>query len=73
VRSITGLRKPTMGWSDCHSFIPTDFALLISANSGMNGIDSGSRNIHPVKGVVRGAAYGAPSNYGYGLHSQLDR
>lgn len=31
----------TMGWSDGHSFIPVDFALLSSLKSGINGIAEG--------------------------------
>jgi len=36
-----GYRMLTMGWSDGHSFIPTDFALLSSAKSQINGIMEG--------------------------------
>ena len=32
-----GFRMLTMGWSDGHSFVPMDFALLSSAKSGING------------------------------------
>jgi DDE superfamily endonuclease/Archaeal putative transposase ISC1217 len=34
-----GFRMLTMGWSDGHSFVPIDFALLSSAKSGINGMD----------------------------------
>ena len=33
-----GFRMLTMGWSDGHTFIPMDFALLSSSKSGINGI-----------------------------------
>jgi hypothetical protein len=33
-----GFRMLTMGWSDGHSFIPMDFALLSSTKSGINGM-----------------------------------
>ncbi|MCY9670848.1 transposase [Paenibacillus alginolyticus] len=33
-----GFRMLTMGWSDSHSFIPMDFALLSSVKSQINGI-----------------------------------
>ncbi|SCW83147.1 hypothetical protein SAMN04487970_106011 [Paenibacillus tianmuensis] len=36
-----GFRMLTMGWSDGHSFIPMDFALLSSLNSGINGMTEG--------------------------------
>ncbi len=36
-----GYRMLTMGWSDGHSFIPMDFALLSSKKSGINGIMEG--------------------------------
>lgn len=36
-----GYRMLTMGWSDGHSFIPVDFALLSSLKSGINGIADG--------------------------------
>lgn len=36
-----GFRMLTMGWSDGHSFIPVDFALLSSVKSGINGIMDG--------------------------------
>ncbi|PUA37938.1 IS4 family transposase [Paenibacillus elgii] len=36
-----GFRMLTMGWSDSHSFIPMDFALLSSAKSQINGITEG--------------------------------
>ncbi len=36
-----GFRMLTMGWSDGHSFIPMDFALLSSAKSGINGMTEG--------------------------------
>lgn len=36
-----GFRMLTMGWSDSHSFIPMDFALLSSAKSQINGISDG--------------------------------
>lgn len=36
-----GFRMLTMGWSDCHSFIPMDFALLSSTKSQINGITEG--------------------------------
>ncbi|WP_127589338.1 IS4 family transposase [Paenibacillus koleovorans] len=36
-----GFRMLTMGWSDGHSFIPMDFALLSSTKSGINGILEG--------------------------------
>ncbi|WP_340007488.1 hypothetical protein MHH52_06830 [Paenibacillus sp. FSL K6-0276] len=34
-------RMLTMGWSDGHSFVPMDFALLSSAKSGINGMMEG--------------------------------
>jgi hypothetical protein len=36
-----GFRMLTMGWSDGHSFIPMDFALLSSMKSGINGMTEG--------------------------------
>ncbi|MNW45088.1 hypothetical protein D3C74_223400 [compost metagenome] len=36
-----GFRMLTMGWSDGHSFIPMDFALLSSAKSAINGMMQG--------------------------------
>ena len=36
-----GFRMLTMGWSDGHSFIPMDFALLSSAKSAINGMAEG--------------------------------
>jgi hypothetical protein len=36
-----GFRMLTMGWSDGHSFIPMDFALLSSVKSQINGIAEG--------------------------------
>jgi hypothetical protein len=36
-----GFRMLTMGWSDGHSFIPIDFALLSSAKSGITGMTEG--------------------------------
>ncbi|WP_168124070.1 transposase [Paenibacillus sp. HB172176] len=36
-----GFRMLTMGWSDGHSFVPIDFALLSSASSGINGMMEG--------------------------------
>lgn len=36
-----GFRMLTMGWSDGHSFVPMDFALLSSAKSGINGMIEG--------------------------------
>lgn len=36
-----GFRMLTMGWSDRHSFIPMDFALLSSTKSQINGITEG--------------------------------
>ncbi|MGB3720655.1 MAG: transposase [Hyphomicrobiaceae bacterium] len=36
-----GFRMLTMGWSDGHSFVPMDFALLSSAKSGINGMADG--------------------------------
>jgi len=36
-----GFRMLTMGWSDGHSFVPMDFALLSSAKSGITGIVDG--------------------------------
>lgn len=36
-----GFRMLTMGWSDSHSFIPMDFALLSSTKSQINGITEG--------------------------------
>ncbi|WP_010498974.1 IS4 family transposase [Paenibacillus elgii] len=36
-----GFRMLTMGWSDSHSFIPMDFALLSSIKSQINGITEG--------------------------------
>jgi hypothetical protein len=36
-----GFRMLTMGWSDGHSFIPIDFALLSSIKSNINGIMEG--------------------------------
>jgi hypothetical protein len=36
-----GFRMLTMGWSDDHSFIPVDFALLSSMKSGINGMMEG--------------------------------
>jgi hypothetical protein len=36
-----GFRMLTMGWSDGHSFIPIDFALLSSIKSSINGIMEG--------------------------------
>jgi hypothetical protein len=34
-----GFRMLTLGWSDGHTFIPTDFAMLSSQNACLNGID----------------------------------
>jgi len=31
----------TMGWSDGHSFVPVDFALLSSLKSAINGMSDG--------------------------------
>lgn len=36
-----GFRMLTMGWSDGHSFVPIDFALLSSVKSGINGMMDG--------------------------------
>jgi len=36
-----GFRMLTMGWTDGHSFVPVDFALLSSNNSSINGIAGG--------------------------------
>jgi hypothetical protein len=36
-----GFRMLTMGWSDSHSFIPMDFALLSSTKSQINGATDG--------------------------------
>ncbi|MGG6309205.1 IS4 family transposase [Paenibacillus macerans] len=36
-----GFRMLTMGWSDGHSFVPVDFALLSSAKSGITGMAEG--------------------------------
>ncbi|WP_019119056.1 IS4 family transposase [Brevibacillus massiliensis] len=36
-----GFRMLTMGWSDGHSFVPMDFALLSSVKSGINGMADG--------------------------------
>ncbi|SEO47200.1 Transposase DDE domain-containing protein [Paenibacillus sophorae] len=36
-----GFRMLTMGWSDGHSFIPMDFALLSSTKSGITGMMEG--------------------------------
>lgn len=36
-----GFRMLTMGWSDGHTFIPLDFALLSSTKSGVNGMSEG--------------------------------
>lgn len=36
-----GFRLLTMGWSDGHSFVPMDFALLSSAKSSINGMTEG--------------------------------
>jgi hypothetical protein len=36
-----GFRMLTMGWSDGHSFVPMDFALLSSAKSAINGMMEG--------------------------------
>lgn len=36
-----GFRMLTMGWSDGHSFIPMDFALLSSTKSSLNGMMAG--------------------------------
>jgi hypothetical protein len=36
-----GFRMLTMGWSDGHSFVPMDFALLSSAKSGITGMVDG--------------------------------
>ncbi len=36
-----GFRMLTIGWSDGHSFVPVDFALLSSTKSGINGIADG--------------------------------
>jgi hypothetical protein len=36
-----GFRMLTMGWSDSHSFIPMDFALLSSTKSQINGTTDG--------------------------------
>lgn len=36
-----GFRLLTMGWSDGHSFVPMDFALLSSAKSSINGMTKG--------------------------------
>jgi hypothetical protein len=38
-RYYRGFRMLTLGWSDGYSFFPTDFALLGSPNSLINGID----------------------------------
>lgn len=37
-----GFRMLTMGWSDGHTFIPMDFALLSSTKSQINGITEGT-------------------------------
>jgi len=36
-----GFRMLTMGWSDGHSFVPMDFALLSSSKSAINGMSDG--------------------------------
>ncbi len=36
-----GFRMLTLGWSDGHTFVPLDFALLSSAKTGLIGITSG--------------------------------
>lgn len=36
-----GFRMLTMGWSDGHSFVPVDFALLSSSKSAINGMSEG--------------------------------
>lgn len=36
-----GFRMLTMGWSDGHSFVPVDFALLSSSKSAINGMFAG--------------------------------
>jgi len=36
-----GFRMLTMGWSDGHSFVPVDFALLSSSKSAINGMSAG--------------------------------
>lgn len=36
-----GFRMLTIGWSDGHTFIPVDFALLSSTKSSINGITEG--------------------------------
>ncbi|HFQ5989551.1 TPA: transposase, partial [Listeria monocytogenes] len=36
-----GFRMLTMGWSDGHSFVPMDFALLSSVKSGITGMADG--------------------------------
>lgn len=36
-----GFRMLTMGWSDGHSFVPMDFALLSSSKSAINGMSGG--------------------------------
>jgi len=36
-----GFRMLTMGWSDGHSFVPVDFALLSSSKSAINGMMDG--------------------------------
>lgn len=38
-RYYRGFRMLTLGWSDGHSFLPTDFALLGSPNSLIHGMD----------------------------------
>ncbi|MBB3111365.1 hypothetical protein FHS18_003433 [Paenibacillus phyllosphaerae] len=35
-----GFRMLTMGWSDGHTFLPLDFALLSSSKAGINGINA---------------------------------
>jgi hypothetical protein len=36
-----GFRMLTIGWSDGHSFVPVDFALLSSSKSAINGMSEG--------------------------------
>lgn len=55
-----GFRLLTMGWSDGHSFIPMDFALLSSAKSGINGMMEGiDKRTHGYKRRQE-ALYSAP-------------
>ncbi|GGG02066.1 hypothetical protein GCM10010916_19030 [Paenibacillus abyssi] len=39
-RCLPGFRLLTIGWSDKHTFLPLDFALLSSRSSQINGMDN---------------------------------